>query len=181
MEAIVAVRKMTLLYPGVADGSRNLVSCLRGRKKRTNAKVGAVAIVGGLAGLYAAGFFFGPAGLAASFLYSWVTAGAASGAALAVGGTVGGVAAVGGAGTLLVKIPWEGGRLENGKLRSDFNTSVPLTSSYLCSPAKETRLPEGSYEAFILLSSLLAGEYLEDEIRGHIRQRERGIPEKPRS
>ncbi|RFU27992.1 hypothetical protein B7463_g8344, partial [Scytalidium lignicola] len=62
MEAIVAVRKMTLMYPAVADSSRNMISCLKTKKRGTNTKVGAVAIVGGLVAVYATAFFFGPAG-----------------------------------------------------------------------------------------------------------------------
>jgi hypothetical protein len=115
MEAIVAVRKMTLLNAGVADGSRNMVACLKSRKKNTNIKIGATAAVGGIAALYAAAFFFGPAGWAAAGIFSWVTAGGASGTALAVGGTVGGVASVAALGTLGFKLPLEGARFEEGK------------------------------------------------------------------
>jgi hypothetical protein len=117
MEAIIAVRKMTLLYSGVADGSRNMVACLESRKNSTNKKIGAVAIVGGVAALYAAAFFFGPAGWATAGVFSWVAASGAGGtSALVVGGTVGGVASVSSAGTVGIKLLLEGSRFEKSKL-----------------------------------------------------------------
>jgi hypothetical protein len=94
-----------------------MVACLKSRKKSTNKKIGAVAAVGGVAALYAAAFFFGPAGWATAGFFSWVAAaGAGGGTALAVGGTVGGVASISSLGTLAIKVPLEGARFEKGKL-----------------------------------------------------------------
>jgi hypothetical protein len=49
MEAMIAVREMVLRNPAVADGSRNMVECLRDTKKSTHTKIRAVVIVGGVA------------------------------------------------------------------------------------------------------------------------------------
>lgn len=117
MEAIIAVRKMTLLNKGVADGSRNMVACLKSRKTSTNTKIAAVAMVDGVAALYTAAFFFGPAGWAAASIFSWVAAAGAGGTtALAVGGTVGGVVSVCSTGVVGTKVLLEGARFEKSKL-----------------------------------------------------------------
>lgn len=125
-----SVRKMTLLSSAVADGSRNMVDCLRDKKKSTNTKIGAIVIVGGAAAIFAAAFF-GPASLAAWPIYSWVTAAGASGSALAVGGSAGAAVSTGAAVTLGVKLPLEGSRFEKGKHRSDFTLILSLNVSII--------------------------------------------------
>jgi hypothetical protein len=137
MEAIVAVRKLTLLYIGVAGGSRNMVDCLKIRKQRTNIKIGAVAAVCGFAAIYAALYFCGPAGWAAAGgIFNWVTV-AEAGSALKIGGSAAAVASAGSAVTLGIKMPWEGARFEKSKLRTDSNTGVSLIRSDVQSSNKD--------------------------------------------
>jgi hypothetical protein len=131
MEAIIAVRKMTLLYPEVADSSRNIVECLKDKKKSTNTKIGVMVIVGGAAAIFAAAFFFGPASLAGWPIYSWVTAAGASGSAPAVDGSAGAAVSTGAAVTLGVKLPLEGSRFKKSKHRSDFTLILSLTVSII--------------------------------------------------
>lgn len=115
-EALVSIRKMSLLFSGVAEGSRSLVTTLKSRKKTTNILVGTAVGVGLVAGIFAAGFFFGPAWLAGASIYAWFAAGTAGTTTLAVGGSVGGLTALVGGVTLGIKVPWENGRFENSEL-----------------------------------------------------------------
>ncbi|OAP65079.1 hypothetical protein AYL99_01051 [Fonsecaea erecta] len=93
MEAIVAVRKMSLLFPGADQASRDLTTTVKNKKSDTNRKVGAGAIGGGLVALYAAVYFFGGPVVAGCCIYTWVTGGTASSLALAgIIGAIGGSA-----------------------------------------------------------------------------------------
>jgi hypothetical protein len=85
---------LCLLLPGVTTGTANLTSLLRSELNNEQNKWWLAAGAGSLLAIYAIGFFFGPAGLAASSLYAWVTVGAASGTVLAIGGASGGLASV---------------------------------------------------------------------------------------
>jgi len=112
MQALVAVRKMNLLFPAVSSGSRELVRHLNAAKRRNNVKIATVAGISVLPALYAAGFFFGPAGLAASSAYALVTAGGASATVLGKIGVVGVTVASVGVVSLGTKVFLEGARFE---------------------------------------------------------------------
>jgi hypothetical protein len=51
-----------LLYSEVVDGLYNIIACLESRKNSINKKIEAITIVGRMAALYIAVFFFGLAG-----------------------------------------------------------------------------------------------------------------------
>ena len=44
MEGMIAVGEMTVRYPAVVDGLRNMVECLRDKKKGSNIKIVAVVV-----------------------------------------------------------------------------------------------------------------------------------------
>lgn len=111
MDAIVALQKMTLLCGATDEGSRRLVLCLKESQKNTNKAIATASIIGGVLGLIAAGFFFGPAVLTGSLIYSWVTAGTVT-TALGAAGVVGGATAGVGGLILGVKVPLEESRFE---------------------------------------------------------------------
>jgi hypothetical protein len=50
---------MTLLYTGVADGSRNIITYFKSKKKSTNKKIRAIIAIGKVVTLHAIAFFFG--------------------------------------------------------------------------------------------------------------------------
>jgi hypothetical protein len=113
MDVIVALQKMTLLCGATDEGSRRLVSHLKADQKNENKAIATASIVGGVLGLIAAGFFFGPAVLTGSLIYSWVTAGGVT-TALGIAGVAGGATAGIGTVTLGVKIPVQNARFEKG-------------------------------------------------------------------
>lgn len=122
MEAIVALQKMTLLCGATNEGSRCLVSRLKADQKDTNKVIATASIVGGVLGLIAAGFFFGPVVLTGSLIYSWVAAGTVT-TALGAAGVAGSATAGVGALTLGVKMPLQDSRFEKGPFL------VPTSSS----------------------------------------------------
>lgn len=117
MQALVAVRKMNLLFPAVVEGSRGLVHGLAAKKSRTNKVLTTTTVVGASAGLFAAGFFFGPPALVAALYAAWISAGTTGAMALGAAGAAGTVGAGIGSAALLFRMPWtDGARWEKSEL-----------------------------------------------------------------
>ncbi|XP_014550694.1 hypothetical protein COCVIDRAFT_20924 [Bipolaris victoriae FI3] len=148
-EAMVATRKLLLLYPDLRNGLRKLESILKLKQDSTNKKIGAAAITGGIVALYAAGFFLGPPAIAGCFLYSWVTAGAAS-TALGIGGILGG-------GTALVAGPTA---VYNHSSQVSRYVEGSLTSFDTCSKTTKEVFPKFNHETSLPHNCLLDGEDL---------------------
>jgi len=130
---------MNLLFPLVAHGSRGLANCLEAKKNENNIIIGVTTGLGAVAGLIAAGFFFGPPGLVAALYANWVTAG--SGAALALGaaGAVGAPGATVGIGALLYRLPVDGARWEKSKLYNPPRSPDTLSNHLIPVLVKQTR------------------------------------------